>query len=68
MDPDIALAIQHHQEINSTPHFWARLEMEQFESERIIRLRIGRKNECGLITRRYFMGHNGPDFIELSHG
>ena len=57
-EPDIALALQHRDEINSNPRQWASLEINQFENYRNVLLHIGNihtngQKESASVTRSY---------------
>jgi len=62
-EPDIALALSHHKLVNSSPFFWATLEINQFKYHRQVRLDIGTVNSSGIkesaIVSRYYQTING---------
>jgi hypothetical protein len=66
MPADVALALRHHQEINSQDDrfYWATLEMEQFEHHRVVKMLIGTRHTDGtlereIVTRDYYINPVG---------
>jgi hypothetical protein len=70
-EPDIALALQHHREINSYDDQWAALEISQFAHGRAVRLDIGPIyhgfKEATICTRYYSIIDGRGSFITVGH-
>ena len=72
-EPDIALALAHKDEINSTSNKWASLDIKQFEHYRIVKLDIGTIHTDGTkeraIVSRYYQMLEGRVVVSVQvHG
>lgn len=70
--PEIALALQHHREINATHNEWATLEITQFEHHRVVKLDVGTvhpngMHEVAMFTRYYLIVNGRANFTTSVH-
>lgn len=70
--PDIALALQHHLEINKGGRRWAKLDIIQFATRRVVHLDIGTvhtngEKERAHATYSYFVADGKADYTTFAY-